>query len=320
MRAVVVGGAGFIGSHLVDAIAARGGSATVIDDLSVGRREFIAQSLESGAARLVVEKVAADPATVERLARLIEGHDAVFHLAANPEARWGLADTFLDLRQNTLTTWAMLEAMRKSGVERFMLASSGTVYGDLPQALGEDHGPLFPISLYGASKLASEGLVSAFASCFGMKGWIFRFGNVVGPRGTHGAILDFIKKLERDPTRLEVLGDGRQNKPYLHVSDCVAGILFGLESSTQELNCYNLAPPDSTSVKEIAELVVEEMGLGGKARIEYTGGSRGWPGDVPKSRLKPEKLRALGFAVRHTSTDAVRMSIRELVHERRRVL
>ncbi len=301
----------------MDAIAERGGSTTVIDDLSVGKPEFIATRMANGAARLEVLKVAEDPATVDKLARLIEGHDVVFHLAANPEARWGLEDTFLDLRQNTLTTWAMLEAMRKSGVKRFMLASSGTVYGDTSEPVGEDHGPLFPISLYGASKLASEGLVSAFASCFQMKGWVFRFGNVVGPRGTHGAILDFIKKLEQDPTRLEVLGDGRQAKPYLHVNDCVAGILFGLAHAEAELNCFNLSPRDTTSVTEIAELVVEEMGLKGKARIEYSGGNRGWPGDVPRSRLKPDKLEALGFAVSNTSAAAIRRSIRELVAERR---
>jgi UDP-glucose 4-epimerase len=316
MRAAIVGGAGFIGSHLLDAIVLGGGSATVVDDLSVGRREFIAGHLEKKAARLEELEVTEDSACVEKLATLFAGHDVVFHLAANPEARWGLEDTCLDLRENTLTTWAVLEAMRLAGVKHFVLASSGTVYGDVAEPVGEEHGPLFPISLYGASKLACEALVSAFAHCFAMKGWIFRFGNVVGPRGTHGAVLDFTKKLERDPTRLEVLGNGEQRKPYLSVSDCVKGMLFAYAHATGELNCFNLAPPDTVSVREIAEAVVEELGLKDKARIEYSGGTRGWPGDVPTSRLKPDKLEALGFKVSQTSSAAVREAVRALVRER----
>jgi UDP-glucose 4-epimerase len=188
------------------------------------------------------------------------------------------------------------------------------VYGDVPDPVAEDHGPMLTISLYGASKLASEGLVSAFAHCFGMQNLIYRFGNVVGPRGTHGAALDFIKKLEVTPSRLEVLGDGTQAKPYLHVSDCVAGILYGLDHTDSELSYFNLAPPDVTSVAQIARLVVEEMKL--DARIEFTGGARGWPGDVPKSRLQPDKLAALGFRVSRSSDEAVRQAVRELVRER----
>ena len=315
MRPLVVGGAGFIGSHLVDALASRGGRVTVVDDFSVGRREFLARS--AAAVDVVELRVAHDPAALGRLCEIVAGHDVVFHLAANPEARWGLENTFLDVEQNTLTTWAALEALRRAGGGRFVLASSGTVYGDTGDPVGEDHGPMLPISLYGASKLASEGLVSAFSHCFGIRGLIFRFGNVVGPRGTHGAALDFIKKLEATPTRLEVLGDGSQAKPYLHVSDCVAGILFGVDHVEDPLGWFNLCPDDVTSVREIAETVVAELGLSGTARIDYTGGARGWPGDVPKSRLRPDKLAALGFRVRMGSTAAVRRAIRELVAERR---
>jgi UDP-glucose 4-epimerase len=320
MKALVVGGAGFIGSHLTDAILARGGQVTVVDDLSVGRRDFLAGALATGRAALQVFQVSHEPAAVAALTEVVRGHDVVFHLAANPEARWGLADTFLDLRQNTLTTWAVLDAMRQAEVKRFVLASSGTVYGDVPRPLDEAHGPLLPISLYGASKLASEGLVSAYAHCWQMRGWIYRFGNVVGARGTHGAALDFIKKLEADPAVLPVLGDGRQEKPYLHVSDCVAGILFGLERAppADDVSLFNLAPPDATSVRRIAELVIEELGLAGRARVQFTGGERGWPGDVPRSYLTPDKLAALGFRVRNTSDEAVRMSVRELVAEHRR--
>ncbi len=316
MRACVIGGAGFIGSHLVESLSSEGHAVVAIDDLSVGKPAFIAPALARGA-KLVQFQVSHEPAAVERLAKELAGCEQVFHLAANPEARWGLDDKFLDLRQNTLTTWAALEASRLVGVKQFMLASSGTVYGEVEGAVAEDVGPLLPISLYGASKLASEGLVSAYASCFGVRGYIYRFGNVVGSHGTHGAALDFIKKLEATPDRLEVLGDGKQRKPYLHVSDCVAGIRFGLAKAPLALNYYNLTPPDWTSVAEIAEMVVEEMGLKGQARIDYTGGDRGWPGDVPRSRLAPGKLTALGFQVRNTSNAAVRSAIRELVGERR---
>jgi UDP-glucose 4-epimerase len=313
MRAFVIGGAGFIGSHLVDALVAGGARVTVVDDFSVGEREFLARSLER--IEVVEFHVGHAPADVARLAEIVRGHDLVLHLAANPEARWGLEDTFLDLEQNTLTTWAALEAMRRSQVKTFVLASSGTVYGDIADPVDEKHGPLHPISLYGASKLACEGLTAAFAHCFDQRGIIFRFGNVVGSRGTHGAALDFIKKLELTPSRLEVLGDGRQAKPYLHVSDCVAGILFGVAQARGPLDCFNLAPPDVTTVSEIAEAVIAEMGL--EARIEYTGGDRGWPGDVPRSRLLPDKLAKLGFRVRMSSTEAVRCAVAELVRERR---
>jgi UDP-glucose 4-epimerase len=313
VKPLVIGGAGFIGSHLVDALVARGHRVTVVDDLSVGKRAFLQQSQAS--IELVELRVGHEPAEVAALARVIAGHDVVFHLAANPEARLGLADTLLDLRQNTLTTWAALEAMRLTGVRHFVLASSGTVYGETDAAVDEAHGPLEPISLYGASKLAAEGLVSAFVRSFGLRGLVFRFGNVVGARATHGAALDFLRKLAATPARLEVLGDGRQAKPYLHVSDCVAGIVFGLEHAPGPFDCFNLAPADTTSVARIAEEVVAAVGLAGTTRIEYTGGERGWPGDVPRSRLRPDKLAALGFRVRLSSDEAVRRAVHELVAE-----
>ena len=311
--AVVIGGAGFIGSHLVDALADAGVRVTVVDDFSVGRREFLARSMERIA---VVElHVGHAPADVARLAEVVRGHDVVVHLAANPEARWGLENSCLDLEQGTLATYNVLEAMRRTGVKTFVLSSSGTVYGDIAEPVAEDHGPLNPISLYGATKLASEGLASAFAHCFGQRAVVFRFGNVVGGRATHGAALDFVKKLEATPTRLEVLGDGRQAKPYLHVSDCVAGIIYGVTHAPGPFDCFNLAPEDVTSVREIATAVVEELGL--DARIDYTGGDRGWPGDVPRSRLKPDKLARLGFRVRMRSTEAIRLAISEIVRERK---
>lgn len=312
VRSFVIGGAGFIGSHLVDQLVQRG-PVTVFDNLSVGKVEFIAPHLESGRAKLV----RGDAVELELLVEAMREHDVVFHLAANPEARWGLERTRLDLEQGTIAAYNALEAARLGGVPRFVFSSSGTVYGNVAHPCGEmDLGHL-PISLYGASKFAGEALIAAYAECFGLSGFICRFGNVIGPRGTHGAILDFCKKLKAHPEYLDVLGDGTQAKPYLHVSDCVAGILHILDNAdvkTENPAIFNLTPPDGTSVKRIAELVVAAS-PNPRARIEYGTTPQGWPGDVPKSSLRPDKLAALGFRVRHTSDAAVAMAVAEVTRE-----
>ncbi|MGK3983285.1 NAD-dependent epimerase/dehydratase family protein [Sorangium sp. So ce136] len=309
LRSFVVGGAGFIGSHLTDRLVERG-PVTLYDNLSVGRRSFVASHLASGRATLVE----ADALDLERLADAMAGHDLVVHLAANPEARWGLARTRLDLEQGTIATYNVLEAMRRAGVGRLIFSSSGTVYGDTARACAEGDLGALPISLYGASKLAGEALVSAYVECFGLTAWIYRFGNVVGPRGTHGAALDFLKKLRDRRTELEVLGDGRQSKPYLDVRDCAEGILFGFDHARERLNIFNLAPEDATSVSRIAALCVAASPYP-DAVIRYQGGERGWPGDVPRSRMDPGKLASLGFRVRHTSDEAVRMAVEALASE-----
>ena len=309
MKSLVIGGAGFIGSHLVDRLAERG-AITVFDNLSVGKREFIQTHLDSGTARLVVGELS----DFDAVCKVVEGHDMVFHLAANPEARWGLENPRLDLEQGTIATWNVLDAMRRGGVERLVFSSSGTMYGETPELCAEmDLGHL-PISLYGASKFACEGMISAYVECFGLQAWIYRFGNVVGPRGTHGAALDFMKKLRESREELEVLGDGTQAKPYVFVTDCVSGILFGLDHAGERLNVYNIAPPDFTSVRRIAELCVAASPYP-HARIRYTGGDRGWPGDVPKSRLDPEKLAGLGWRVSRTSDQAVQEAVTALAGE-----
>jgi len=223
------------------------------------------------------------------------------------------------LEQGTIATYNVLEAARLNGVKRFLFASSGTVYGNVAEPCGElDLGHL-PISLYGASKIAGEALLAAYAECFGLAGHITRFGNVVGDRGTHGAILDFCKKLQAHPDYLDVLGDGRQAKPYLHVTDCAAGMLHVLDNAgsaaiKENPAIYNLAPSDVTSVKRIAELVVAASPNKG-ARIEFGTGAKGWPGDVPRSRVKPEKLAALGFRVRYTSDEAVALAVQQVARE-----
>lgn len=310
MKSFVIGGAGFIGSHLVDVLVDRG-PVTVYDNMTVGKREFIAGPLASGKATLVE----ADVLDLPTLTAAIAGHDVVFHLAANPEARWGLERTRLDLEQGTIALYNTLEAMRTTGVKKIVFSSSGTVYGNVEKPCAEGDLGSLPISLYGASKLAGEAMLAAFVECFGIEGFICRFGNVVGDRGTHGAILDFCKKLQAHPDYLDVLGDGRQAKPYLHVTDCVAGLLYVLDHARGEKPAiYNLAPPDTTSVKRIAELCVAAS-PNPNARIEYGQSAQGWPGDVPKSVIVPDKLSALGFRVRHTSDDAVGIAVREVARE-----
>jgi UDP-glucose 4-epimerase len=308
-RFFVVGGAGFIGSHLCDRLVERG-TLTIYDNLSIGKRDFVALPLASGRATLV----RADALDLETLVRAMAGHDVVFHLAANPEARWGLDNPRLDLEQGTIATHNVLEAARRANVPRFVLASSGTVYGDTPDVCDETSLGNLPISLYGASKLASEALVSAYVECFERRALIFRFGNVVGPRGTHGAALDFLKKLEKTPEELEVLGDGYQAKPYVYVEDCVEAMLFGFDHEQGRLGIFNIAPPDVTTVRRIAELCVSASPYP-NARIRYTGGERGWRGDVPRSRLDPRKLAALGFTVRKTSDQAVEAAVAALARE-----
>jgi len=311
MRSFVVGGAGFIGSHLVDRLVERG-PVTIFDDMSVGKVEFVKTHLDSGRAKLIT----GDARQLEPLLAAIPGHDVVFNLAANPEARHGLSNTRLDLELGTILTYNVLEAMRRNQIGKIVFSSSGTVYGETSKVCAEGDLGELPISLYGASKFAGEAMIAAFVECFGLEAWIYRFGNVVGPRGTHGAALDFLNKLKKHQTFLEVLGDGTQAKPYVFVTDIVEAILFGLDRAPAKprLRVYNIAPPDVASVRFIAEECVKASPHP-KAEIRYTGGDRGWPGDVPKSRMDSGKLASLGFRVKHTSQDAVRMCVEALVKE-----
>ncbi len=309
MRSIVVGGAGFIGSHLVDELVLRG-RVTVYDNFTVGKREFLADAMKSGN----VDIVEGDALDLEKLTASMQGHDAVFHLAANPEARWGLERTRLDLEQGTIATYNSLEAARLSGVPRFVLSSSGTVYGNVTKSCAEGDLGALPFSLYGASKIAGESLVASYVECFGLRGTILRFGNVVGPRGTHGAILDFCKKLKAHPEFLDVLGNGSQTKPYLHVTDCVGGVLHVFDHAAEPLAVYNLAPPDWTSVTRIAELCVQ-YSPNPSARIEFGEGTQGWKGDVPTSRLDASKLNALGYKLKNTSDRAVELGVQGVSKE-----
>ena len=312
MRALVTGGAGFIGSHLIDRLVARGDDVVVIDNLSSGDVGFIQPHLDNGRVRLVEGDIC-NPADVGR-AMAME-IDCVFHLAANPDIRLGTRITDTDLQQGTVATYNILEAMRLNDVGRIVFASSSVVYGeDAPLPTPEDHGPCMPISLYGASKQAGEGLLSSWVGTFGLQAWIFRFANIIGARGTHGVIFDFIHKLKNDPTRLEVLGNGLQEKSYMEVGDCVDAMLHVMANAHQPLNLFNLGSHDTASVRRIAEIVVEVTGCA-DARIEYTGGDRGWAGDIPRARLGIDKMLQTGFDVAMNSEEAIRYTATCLLDE-----
>ncbi len=245
-----------------------------------------------------------------------DGVSTVFHLAANADVRLAAVDQEIDLRQGVESTANALHAAVKVNASRFIFASSSTVYGEATAIpTPEEYGPLHPISLYGAAKLGAEGFVTAYAHSFGLRCWIYRFANVIGPRVTHGVIVDFLEKLRRDRTRLEILGDGRQAKSYLTVRDCVDGILHGLDHATDHVNLYNLGTDDVITVRRIAEIVIEELGIQ-NVRLEFTGGDRGWKGDVPRMHLSCTRLKNLGWKPSHSSEEAVREAIRSLRAER----
>ena len=308
---LVTGGAGFIGSHLVDALVEQGKKVRVFDNFSSGREEFLSHHMGGES----VEIVNGDLLNSEAIMSAMEGIDTVHHMAANPDIRLGTEVTDTDLNQGTIATYNVLEAMRLNGVARISFASSSAVYGEASvMPTPESYGPVMPISLYGASKLASEALITAWVGTFGAKGFIHRFANIVGPRGTHGVIFDFIHKLKRNPSELEVLGDGRQEKSYMEVGDCVDAILHVMDTQNEPLNLFNLGSHDTCSVRRIAEIVVEETGYT-DANIVYTGGSRGWAGDIPRAMLGIDKMLATGFNVKYNSEDAVRHTARVLIEE-----
>lgn len=309
MRAFVTGGAGFIGSHLVDELISKGFIVTSFDNLTSGNKDFFKDHLGNKNFKFIE----ADLLDLGSVKKAIKNNDIVFHIAANPFVRLGEKQTRLDLEQGAIATYNTLEAMRLGNIRRIVFSSSSVVYAETPViSIPETYGPTLPISLYGAGKLAAEGLISAFCGTFGFQSWIFRFANVVGVRGTHGVIVDFIDKLKKNPREFEILGDGRQQKPYLHVSDVVDGMLFGLEHSNDQINLFNLGCNSNTTVKKIAEMVVEEMGLS-NIKFKYTGGSRGWAGDVPRFQLDASKINKFGWKEKYTSDDAVRKAIREIL-------
>ena len=307
MKILVTGGAGFIGSHLDDALIARGHQLTIVDNLVLGRKENIAHLMDNPKFRFIE----ADLLDMTKMREIFaEGKfDMVYHLAANSDIQKGGKDPMVDYQLTFNTTFNVLQLMKEFGIKKFFFASTSAIYGETYDVLNEDYGPLKPVSNYGAGKLASEAFISAFSSTYGIQTWITRFPNVVGERFTHGVIYDFIKKLRNNPKELEVLGNGEQCKPYVYVKDLVEGILYVIDHATDKYNVYMLGSDTRTKVKEIAAMVIEEMAL--DAKIRYTGGDRGWVGDVPEFRYDLTKVNTLGWVAPHNSNDSVRLAIQK---------
>lgn len=302
-RVCVTGGAGFIGSTLADRLRATGAEVVIVDDFRTGRREFVAELLQDDGVTLFEGDVLDE----SLLRRAFEGCDWVFHLQANADVRHGLERTRQDLEQNTIATATVLEAMRAQGVSKIGFSSTGSVYGE-PEVFPTPEDAPFPLqtSLYGASKLAGEGMIAAYAHGFGFTGLIFRFVSILGERYTHGHVFDFYCALKRDPHRLRVLGDGRQEKSYLYVQDCASAILTAAaahESRPGEAGVYNLGRDETVVVDDSVALITEHMGL--SPQIEHAGGKRGWAGDSPLIHLDTSRIQALGW----TPTLTIRESI-----------
>lgn len=314
MRHLVTGGAGFIGSHLVDALSAKGDDVVTYDDLSSGKRSFLAKQ-EGNPRHKFVHGDVLDSAD---LAMAMKGADMVWHVAADPDVRTSGYRADQHVRQNVVATLRVLEAMRVADVKKVAFTSTSTVYGEAKTIpTPEGYAPLEPISLYGASKLGSESLLSAFAHTFDLQGLSFRFANIVGPRSTHGVTYDFYHKLKKDPKRLEILGDGRQLKSYCHVDDCVSAMLHLAAKPWPRYDVYNIGSDDAIDVFELARICIDAWGLG-QVELAATGGvegGRGWKGDVKRMGLATDKLKAAGWRPKHTSAEAIRATALSLAKE-----
>lgn len=305
---VVTGGAGFIGSHLVDTLVAQGNEVLVIDSLVAGHRETIERHIDSNCIRFLKKDLMSDGWQDH-----IAGADRLFHLAADPDVRQSAVSPDPTMQNNVIATYRVLEAMRLHEVPEMVFTSTSTVYGEakiIPTP--EDYTPLEPISVYGGSKLACEALISAYCHSFGMKAWIFRFANIIGERSGHGVITDFIRKLRANPSYLEILGDGKQVKSYLEVHECIAAMLYATGKARGTVNTFNIGSEDWIDVKAIAEIVTEEMHLP-DTEFRFTGGERGWIGDVPRMQLSIERLKALRWKPQLGSRESVRLAVRDLL-------
>jgi len=312
LKILVTGAAGFIASNLIPRLLGRGDEVAGIDNFFLGKRAYVASHPKFRFHELDLldlDKVVALMGELEP--------DRIWHLAANSDISYGTKYTDFDLKGGTLVTYNVLEAMRRTGVREIVFSSSGAVYGE-PETMPtpEDYGPILPISLYAASKAACEALITAFAHNYDIRAWIFRFGNIVGPNPTHGVIHDFVLRLREERTKLVVLGDGSQAKPYVYVEDCLDGMEFGVANAKALVNYYNLAVDDQTSVREIAEWTIEAMGIDrGAIDVQYGDSPRGWRGDVPYVKLDTRKMTALGWRPKLSSNEAVRRTIREVAEQ-----
>ncbi len=315
-RVLLTGGAGFIGSHVLDLLAPTGVHFTLYDNLTNGRLEYISGHLS----RPNVNFIEADLADRERLIETTRGHDLVWHLAANTDIINSHDQPARDLDDSAVGTFNVIEAMRRTGVRDIVFASSGAVYGNIcfDDSVTEEAGPLLPVSTYGAGKIASEAFISSFCHVYGLRAWMYRFGNVIGARMTHGVIYDFLGRLKADPSMLLVRGDGRQEKNYFLVEECIDGMLHGYANVAldDENPCavFNLGTPTVTKVIDIARMAVDEMGLT-EARIDVEGVRKAWPGDQPRVHFEVGKFAGLGWRSRLDSDASVRIAIRRMLRK-----
>jgi UDP-glucose 4-epimerase len=310
-RWFVTGGAGFIGSHVVDLLVSAGCKVTVYDNLSLSTDQYLADYIKNGAINFV-EK---DMLDIDALTRAMKGHDIVWHLGANTDIPSGFTKRRIDLDNDVIATCNVLEAMLEQNLKEILFASTGAVYGESIQgAFGENSGPLLPLSLYAAGKIASEAFISAYCNLFGIRAWMFRFGNVIGERTNHGVIHDFITKLRNDPKVLPVLGTGRGEKNYFLVEECIHGMLYTYRKASDGPFPFliNLGTDSTSKVMDIAQVIIEEMGLA-NVHYEFTGTPRGWPGDQPVVLLDTSKIHDLGWFSKRTSDEAVRVATRRLL-------
>lgn len=313
-KVFVTGGAGFIGSHVVDLLLPQGYEVTVYDNLSNGKVEFIQHHLNHPRFRFIQADVLDLPELVDSL----RGHDLVWHLAANTDIIGSYSQPERDLRDCTMAAFNIVEAMRQTGVHQILFSSTGAVYGDLCRdvSVSESAGPLLPVSTYGAGKIGSEAFISAFCYVYGMRAWMFRFGNVIGARMTHGVIYDFINKLRQDSHELLIRGDGRQEKNYFLVEECIEGMAYAFRNipMTEDQPCdiFNLGTTTISRVTTIAEIVREEMDLS-ETQILIEGTKKAWPGDQPRVHFTVDKINGLGWSARHSSDAAVRIAVRRML-------
>ncbi len=313
MKILVTGGAGFIGSHLADRLLANGHRVVCADNLYLGRMSNIKHCLKNKSFKFYKF----DVLNFKKLCGLFkkEKVDIVFHLVANSDIKQSFADTKRDLNMNFISTYNVLEAMKRNKVKEIVFASTSAIFGETDKIITEDLGPLIPISFYGASKLAAEAYISAYVHNFGFKAWVIRFPNVVGERSTHGILYDLMHKLKKDRKKLVVLGNGTQEKPYLYVKELVDGIVFVWKNAKNAYNYYNLGTGTVVKVSRIVEILLDELGLAGKTTVKYTGGDRGWVGDVPRFKYDISKANKLGWTDNSSSEGAVRMAVRGLKKE-----
>lgn len=312
MKYFITGGAGFIGSTLVDKLLIdEKNEVTIFDNFISGQMSYIEKYEKNNKFKIIK----GDLLDLNAIKQAVKNHDFVFHFAANPDIAKAMYETDIDLKHTVIATYNLLESMRLGNVKKIAYSSGSGVYGDVGETpTAEDFGPLKPTSIYGASKLGAEGLISAFCYMFEMQAWIFRLGNVVGTNQTHGVGYDFIKKLKKDPKKLVILGDGKQSKSYVHVSDVLDAMFFTMQKSHDVVNIFNVATGDYITVNEIAEIVIKEMNLK-DIKIEYTGGSKGWKGDVPVVRFNLDKIYKLGWKPKYNSKEAIKKSIKDMLEK-----